>query len=202
MASNFMITVDDTTESAVQDALKRSGINCTEARESTAIHDGYALTELMIASTWNYETGYERCEEPQGSNCGHRSWQQLSEEQKHLFASRLAGFLNICRIEELEADLLLRDTPEMAGIRLSQDHEDDEDRQEEGQEGQKGEPQNSRLPMFIPVHTTVCNSEAHDPEGSVAPVHRCRSCDQTFCNSCTDLTNWDRVHCPLCNASE
>ena len=50
MANNFMITVEDSTESGVQDALKRSGINCMEARESTAIHDGYALTELMIAS--------------------------------------------------------------------------------------------------------------------------------------------------------
>ena len=136
MANNFVITVEDSTESAVQDALKRSGINCMEARESTAIHDGYALTELMIAATWNYETGYERCEEPQGSNCGHRSWQQLSEEQKNLFTSRLAGFLNICRVEELEADLLLKDAPEMAGVRLSQDHEDDDQADDEGEKSE------------------------------------------------------------------
>ena len=197
MANNFLITVDDTTESAVQDALKRSSINCIEARESTAIHDGYALTEAMIASTWNYETGHERCENPQGSNCGHRSWQELSEEQKTLFASRLATFLNICRVEELEADLLLEDAPQMAGIRLSQGHEQD-DQEEDG----ATEPQANQVPMFTPVQTALCNSEAHDPEGSVAPVYRCRSCDQTFCHSCTDLAKWDRVRCPLCNASE
>ena len=179
MANNFVITVEDSTESAVQDALKRSGINCMEARESTAIHDGYALTELMIAATWNYETGYERCESTEGSNCGHRSWQELSEEQKNLFTSRLAGFLNICRVEELEADLLLKDAPEMAGIRLSQDHEEEDD-EEDQQEDEKSESQGNRLPMFIPAKTTVCNNEAHDPEGSVAYVYRCRSCDQTL----------------------
>ena len=196
MANNFVITVDDTTESAVQDALKRSGINCIEARESTAIHDGYALTELMIAGTWNYETGYDRCENPEGSNCGHRSWQELSEEQKTLFASRLATFLNVCRVEELEADILLRNAPEMAGIRLCVGHG-----QKRGNDETDGD-QSNPVPMFTPVLTAVCNSEAHDPEGSVAPVYRCRSCGHTFCNSCTDLANWDRVHCPICNASE
>ena len=186
MSKNFIVTVDDTNERAVEEALSAQGINCVQARASTQAHEGYAFTELAIAGIWEHETGYAQCEKPGGNGCGHRAWKDLSDEQRTTFAARLATFLDRCRYEDLEPEILLQDATSMEGIRLSVDEDD-------GGNGRSS-------PLFY-LTTMSCHSESHDSRDTIRPVHQCRNCNQTFCNSCTDMEAWNGANCPLCNAS-
>ena len=187
-SKHFIVTVDDSSQQAIMEALNAQGLNCTKAQPSTAAFDGYAVTQLVIASTWDHETGYDRCEKPDGNGCGHRAWQDLSEEQRTTFAAKFAAFLYRSKAQDLLPSLLLRDVANMEGIRLSVCQED--------QDGGKDRVS----PLFDPA-TTNCHSESHDHDQTTPPVYKCRNCNQTFCNSCTDMGTWNGIKCPNCNAS-
>ena len=108
----YIETEEDITAEEIESKLKSAGTSVETARPATVKEQGYIFTELLISGFWNYETGYDRCEDEDcQSNDStirrHKSWDQINTEQKNQFTKRYVQFLENCRSEEFMPSVLI-----------------------------------------------------------------------------------------------
>ena len=104
----------------LRDALRAAGIGIRDCRTVAGVRDGYMFTHLLIQGIWDQETGCDDCRgECRGQTPRHVPWRDLDEEQRDAFARRYTRFLENCRQDQLQPELLLQDTPEFEDVQLS-----------------------------------------------------------------------------------
>ena len=54
---------------------------------------------------------------------------------------------------------------------------------------------------FLRADLERCEDPSHGGM-ETRPAYRCTNCRETFCNSCTDMSGWDGVHCARCGSSK
>ena len=120
-SASFHLELEDVWDTdRLRDALWAAGIGIRDCRTATGVRDGYAFTHLLIQGIWDQETGCDDCRgECRGQTPRHVPWRDLDEEQRDAFARRYTRFLENCRQDQLQPELLLQDTPEFEDIQLS-----------------------------------------------------------------------------------
>ena len=123
----FHITLENPTDPDVlRNILKTAGINVKTIQDVTQLHDGYALTNTLAKDLWERETGQSDCAERNPMGCErrpkHTRWETLDGDQKREFMKRYVQFLEDCREEELQLDILLQKVRIFRGIALTPGH--------------------------------------------------------------------------------
>ena len=121
----YIETTNDICEEELKHKLKAAGINTEQTRTVTSLHDGYVLTNLLAEGIWNYETGYDECDESckeKGSK--HVAWSGLTEEQQDEFVKHYTQFIENSRQDCLLPDLLLEDNNLFEAVLLRNRHDD------------------------------------------------------------------------------
>ena len=109
MSKYFIVETNDTSKSVIEDALRDRGLNFVTVWEASPLYNGYCLTKLAISSIWDYETAAAHGDEEGNEGRRYRSWDELTEQQKHAFTDRLTQFLESYRADHLDLNLLLSD---------------------------------------------------------------------------------------------
>ena len=117
MPKNFYIELAENRSGAnIQLLLQAAKMKPKSVRETTSNHDGVIFTDLLISRIWEKETAGDNCVCPAVlSGRSHKSWDELSDEQRRVFAARLADWLNETRSDLFEADAVIpgRDFPDV-----------------------------------------------------------------------------------------
>ena len=116
---NFYLNTSGADADKIQEALRAAGIETLVVRETTPNHDGIIITETLAAGIWDHESGAARCQDPVDQECGHRKWDQLSQEQRDEFTKELASFYEYQRIERMQLSVLLEFSEELGDVKVA-----------------------------------------------------------------------------------
>ena len=121
----YIETTDEICEEEIKRKLKAAGVNTEQTRVVTGLHDGYVMTDLLAEGIWNYETGYDDCDESCKENgAKHVAWLELTAEQQDEFVRHYAQFIENSRQDCLLPDLLLEENDLFEGVLLRNRHDD------------------------------------------------------------------------------
>ena len=107
--------------SAIVNLLKTNGFSPQSIRYTTANHNGFIITQLLAAATWEDESGYNDCQKPCAHQNPHLSWKDLSTRQRRIFMKRYSQFLVNCTTEDLQLNLLLEGSGAFHNVGLTID---------------------------------------------------------------------------------
>ena len=121
-SNHVLIEFEETHQlDAIVNLLKSNGFDPQSIRYTTANHEGFIITQLLAAATWDDESGYNDCQQPCTHQRTHLPWKDLSTRQRQIFMKRYSQFLINCTTDELQLNLLLDGSGTFHDVGLTSD---------------------------------------------------------------------------------